>query len=207
MARTEGMPHAMTELMLFQYFDGARFVADAFHRKGWPGVNALFTKPPQSTQQILHPELYFDTSTPPKIVKLAGYARTLHDWTKEDEDTYGELIIKIMLERTMGESTPYVQAARKWSGDRIVALARGNSVTVLWMIAFRDQNSADTFSRLYSGILDKVLPGTTARRVEQRSNVVFAMIGDGAIRSQEFLPEVWKQSTVDGAPIPATSQP
>ncbi|HEY6418013.1 MAG TPA: hypothetical protein VIX59_03335 [Candidatus Binataceae bacterium] len=207
MARTEGMPHAMTELMLFQYFDGACFVADAFHRKGWPGVNALFTKPPQSTQQILHPELYFDTSTPPKIVKLAGYARTLHDWTKEDEDTYGELIIKIMLERTMGESTPYVQAARKWSGDRIVALARGNSVTVLWMIAFRDQNSADTFSRLYSGILDKVLPGSTARRVEQRSNVVFAMIGDGAIRSQEFLPEVWKQSTVGGAPIPATLQP
>jgi hypothetical protein len=207
MARTEGMPRAIIEPMMFEYFDGARFVAEAFHRKGWPGVNALFTKPPQSTQQILHPELYFETPTAPKIVKLAGYEKTLHDWTKEDEDTYGELLIKIILERAMGESTPYVQAASKWSGDRIIALAKGKSVTVLWMIVFRDRDSADNFARLYPRVLDKVLPSSTARRVEERSNVVLAMIGDGAIRSQEFLPEVWRQSTVDGAAIPASPHP
>ena len=27
------------------------------------------------------------------------------------------------------------------------------------------------------------------------------MIGDGAIRYREFLPEVWKQSSIDGTPI------
>jgi hypothetical protein len=29
------------------------------------------------------------------------------------------------------------------------------------------------------------------------------MIGDGAIRNHEFIPEVWRQSRIDNAPIEA----
>ena len=203
MGRMEGKPRAMTYPLIFQYTEGARFVAEAYHRKRWDGVNALFKGPPLSTQQIMHPELYFDHPTPAKTVKLAGYEKVLHDWKKVDEDTLGELMLKIMLERTMGEQTPYVEAATKWAGDRIVALQKGKSLTVLWMLTFRNAGSADNFDQLYSGILDKVLPGTTARKIEQRGPAVFVMIGDGAIRYHEFIPEVWKQSRIDNAPIEA----
>lgn len=201
MGRTEGKPRAMTYPFIFQYTEGARFVAEAYHRKGWAGVDALFKGPPPSTQQIMHPELYFDHPTPPREVKLAGYEKVLHDWKKVDEDTMGELMLKIMLERTMGEGTPYVEAARKWAGDRLLALRKGKMLTVLWMIAFRDAGSAENFDQLYSGILDKVLPGTTARKLVQRGPAVFVMIGDGAIRNHEYLDEVWKDSRIDGAPI------
>ncbi len=203
MGRMEGKPRAMTYPLIFQYTEGARFVAEAYHRKRWDGVNALFKGPPISTQQIMHPELYFDHPTPAKTVKLAGYEKVLRDWQKVDEDTLGELMIKIMLERTMGEQTPYVEAATKWAGDRIVALQKGKSLTVLWMLTFRNAGSADNFDQLYSGILDKVLPGTTARKIEQRGAAVLVMIGDGAIRYHEFIPEVWKQSRIDNAPIEA----
>ena len=71
------------------------------------------------------------------------------------------------------------------------------------MLTFRDAGSADNFDQLYSEILDKVLPGTTARKIEQRGSAVFVMIGDGAIRYHEFLPGVWKQSRIDDAPIEA----
>ena len=175
-------------------------MAEAYHRKQWAGVNALFTGPVLSTQQIMHPELYFDRPTPAKNVTLAGYDKVLHDWKKVDEDTLGELMLKIMLERTMGEDTPYVEASTKWAGDQIVALQKGKALTVLWMLTFRDAGSADNFAQLYSGILDKVLPGTTARKLEQHGPVVLVVIGDGAIRYHEFLPEVWKQSRLDGAP-------
>jgi hypothetical protein len=151
----------------------------------------------------MHPELYFDHPTPAKTVKLTGYEKVLHDWKKVDEDTAGELMLKILIERTMGEQTPYVEAATKWAGDRIVALQKGKALTVLWMLTFRDAGSADNFDQLYSGILDKVLPGTTARKLDQRGPAVFVMIGDGAIRYHEFLPEVWKQSRIDGAVIEA----
>ncbi len=203
MGRMEGKPRAMTYPFIFQYTEGARFVAEAYHRKSWDGVNALFKGPPLSTQQIMHPELYFDHPTPAKAVMLAGYEKALRDWKKVDEDTLGELMLKIMLERTMGEQTPYVEAASKWAGDRIVALKKGKSLTVLWMLAFRNAGYADNFHQLYSGILDKVLPGGTARKIEQRGPAVFVMIGDGAIRYHEFIPEVWKQSRIDNAPIEA----
>ena len=201
MGRLEGKPRAMTYPFIFQYTEGALFVAEAYHRKGWEGVNALFTGPPLSTQQIMHPELYFDHPTPAQTVKIAGYEKVLHDWKKVDEDTLGELMLKIMIERTKGEDTPYVEAASKWAGDRIVALQKGKSLTMLWMLTFRSAGAAENFARLYSGILDQVLPGTTARKLDQRGPAVFVMIGDGAIRYHEYLPEVWKQSTVDGTPI------
>ena len=201
MGRMEGKPRAMTYPFIFQYTEGARFVAEAYHRGKWAGVNALFKGPTLSTQQIMHPELYFDTPTPAKTVKLTGYEKVLHDWKKVDEDTLGELMMKIMIERTMGEGTPYVEAATKWAGDRIVALQKGKSLTMLWMIDFRNAGAADNFKQLYEQILDKVIPGTTARKLEQRGPTVFVMIGDGAIRYHEFLPQVWKQSRIDGAPI------
>jgi hypothetical protein len=201
MGRMEGKPRAMTYPFIFQYTEGARFVAEAYHRKKWEGVNALFNGPPLSTQQIMHPELYFDHPTPALTVKLGGYEKVLQDWNKVDEDTLGELMLKIMLERTMGEDTPYVQAASKWAGDRIVALQKGKSLTVLWMIVFRNAGAADTFAQLYTQILDKVLPGSTARKIDQRGPAVFVMIGDGAIRYHEYLGEVWKQSRIDGGSI------
>ncbi len=201
MGRMEGKPRAMAYPFIFQYTEGARFVAEAFHRKKWAGVNALFNGPPLSTQQIMHPELYFDHPAPALTVKLAGYDKVLHDWKKVDEDTLGELMLKIMIERTMGEDTPYVEASTKWAGDRIVALQKGKSLTVLWMLVFRSAGDADNFAQLYSGILGRVLPGTTARKIDRRGPSVFVMIGDGAIRNREFIPEVWKQSSIDGAPI------
>ena len=207
MGRMEGKPRAMTYPFIFQYTEGARFVAEAYHRNKWDGVNALFKEVPTSTQQIMHPELYFDHPTPALTVKLEGYEKVLHDWKKADEDTVGELMLKIMLERTMGEDTPYVQASTKWAGDRIVALQKGKSLTVLWMIVFRSAGAADTFAQLYTQILDKVLPGSTARKIEQRGPTVFVMIGDGTIRNHEFVPEVWKQSQIDGSPIESYEAP
>ncbi len=40
MGRMEGKPRAMTYPLIFQYTEGARFVAEAYHRKRWDGVNA-----------------------------------------------------------------------------------------------------------------------------------------------------------------------
>jgi hypothetical protein len=203
MGRTEGKPRAMTYPFIFQYTEGARFVAEAYHRKQWDGVNALFNGPPLSTQQIMHPELYFEHPTPAKIVTLDGYEKVLHDWKKIDEDTMGELMLKILIERTMGEGTPYVEASTKWAGDQIVALQKAKSLTVLWMLTFRDTGSADNFNQLYSGILDQVLPGTIARKIDQRGPVVLVMIGEAASRSNEVMPEIWNQSRIDGATIEA----
>lgn len=49
----------------------------------------------------------------------------------------------------MGEQTPYVEAATKWAGDRLVALQKRKSLTVLWMLTFRKAGSARAPRLLY----------------------------------------------------------
>ena len=56
----EGLGVQMRKLLIFPYLDGARFVAAGYHRGGWAAVDAIYRNPPQSTRQIIHPELYFD---------------------------------------------------------------------------------------------------------------------------------------------------
>jgi hypothetical protein len=207
MGRTEGFPRALTEMRRFQYSDGARFVAEAFDRKGWNGVNALYRNPPQSTQQIMHPELYFDHPTVPAAIRIAGYERILGGWKKADEDTVGALVLRVIIERVMGDQTPYVQAASWWTGDRLVALQKGNAVTLLWIITFKEGGFAQNFAQLYGSVLDKSLPPLTARHVEHRNDAVLVMLGDGAIRFHELAPALWKATTIakpaaDHAPWP-----
>ena len=86
-----GVPRGVAEPLIFQYTDGVRFVAEAYQRGGWKAVDKLYIDPPQSTQQIIDPSLYFDHPTLPDTVTVAGYQSRMAGWHKSDEDTLGEL--------------------------------------------------------------------------------------------------------------------
>ena len=59
-AQSKGTPEGLSTPLIFQYSDGVRFVSEAYKRGGWKAVDALYAKPPKSSQQIIHPSLYFD---------------------------------------------------------------------------------------------------------------------------------------------------
>lgn len=197
--KTRDVPWGVREPFIFQYMSGARFVAEAYHRRGWNGVNALYAKPPQSTQQILHPPLYFDSASPPPQVHIAGYENILSDWTKRDESPLGEFLLRIILQSTLGHDTPFAALADSWSGDSAVVLTKNNSTTVLWMLAFADEESAASFVRAYSEALDRIHGARTPHRVERNSRLVLVMVGDGAAHDRDLLPEVWRNATVTAA--------
>jgi len=71
-------PEGLSVPLLFQYSDGVRFVAEAYRRGGWPAVDALYRKPPESTHQILHPALYFDRKRADAAHRARGL-RTNHE--------------------------------------------------------------------------------------------------------------------------------
>lgn len=199
--KTREVPLGVREPFIFTYMYGARFVAEAYHRNGWNGVNALYAHPPQSTQQILNPWMYFDRSTSRPEVHLAGYEKVLKGWKRAEVSTLGELLLRVLIQSTLGKDSSYVALANAWSGDSTVILARGESVTILWMVAFANAESAATFAAAYGNALDKINGAHTAHRVERNGREVLVMVGDGAIRFHEFLAEVWKESTVTTAPI------
>jgi hypothetical protein len=197
-----GVPRGVAEPLIFQYTAGVRFVAEAYRRGGWNAVDKLYDNPPQSTQQIIDPSLYFDHPTLPDTVTVAGYQSRLAGWHKSDEDTLGELGLRIILENTRGTASPDLALASRWAGDRIVMLRKGDTVSVLWLLAFRDAGSAARFAAVYSKVLDRMHGHPVAHRVECKGDAVLVAIGEPAAHFDTLGPAVWKASRI-AAPPPA----
>jgi hypothetical protein len=61
-------PRAIRESLIFPYLQGSEWATQLFKRGGWTMVSNAFTKLPLSTEQILHPEKYFEYERPVKVV-------------------------------------------------------------------------------------------------------------------------------------------
>jgi hypothetical protein len=61
-------PRAIRESLIFPYLQGSEWATALFKRGGWPMVSSAFTRLPLSTEQILHPEKYFNYERPVKVV-------------------------------------------------------------------------------------------------------------------------------------------
>ena len=199
--KTRDVPLGVREPFIFQYMYGARFVAEAWHRDGWSGVDALYAHPPLSSQQIMNPWMYFDRSSPRPEVHLAGYEKVLKDWKPAEVSSFGELLLRVLIESTLGKDSSYVALANAWGGDSNVILTSGKSVTDLWMVAFTNDESAETFADAYGSALDKINGARTPHRIERDGREVFVAVGDGAVRARDFMPAVWKESTVTAVPV------
>jgi hypothetical protein len=198
------VPRGVAEPLIFQYTDGVKFVAQAYQRGGWKAVDKLYSDPPQSTQQIIDPSLYFDHPTLPETVTVAGYQSHLAGWHKSDEDTLGELGLRIILENTRGTASPDLALASSWAGDRIVMLRKGDVVSVIWLLALRDADSAPRFAAVYRKVLDHMHGRPAAHRVEVKGNAVLIVIGEPAAHFDALAPAVWKASSITPAPPPMT---
>ena len=146
-AEAPGTPEGLSAPLLFQYSEGVSFVAEAYRRGGWRAVDALYRNPPQSSHQILHPALYFDNATPQPRIELAGYDRIMSGWKKADDDTYGELLLRVILERNLGKQSNEIGLASRWTADRMIILQESRDVNVIWMLAFSDEHDCRPLRR------------------------------------------------------------
>jgi len=61
-------PRSMRESLIFPYLQGSEWATQLYRKGGWTMVSNAFTRLPLSTEQILHPEKYFNYERPIKIV-------------------------------------------------------------------------------------------------------------------------------------------
>jgi len=196
-AQSGEVPLGLSAPMIFQYADGVRFVAEAYRRGGWAAVNAIYADPPQATLQIMNPELYFDRRTQLVEINLTGYQSVLTDWSKADDDTYGAMLLKVIIQRNLGMTAPEIALVEHWSGDRMIVLQKGNALTVLWIIGFRDGETAKRFGDVYTSILDGISGPATPHRVQIKAPNVLIAIGDGARQFDRLAPAIWQASTIN----------
>jgi hypothetical protein len=200
-------PEGLSVPLLFQYSDGVRFVGEAYRRGGWSAVDALYRNPPQSSHQILHPSLYFDNNAPAPRIELAGYDGIMSGWKKVDDDTYGELLLRIILERNLGKQSNEIGLASRWIADRMIILQESRGVNVIWMLAFSDAQTASHFAVVYETLLDRLLGDSTPHRIDARSNAVLVVVGAGADYFETLAPAIWNASAIETGGVTARIEP
>src|SRR5579863_1246512 len=196
-AESPDTPIGLSAPLLFQYSEGVSFVAAAYRRGGWSAVDALYRNPPVSSHQILHPALYFDNPAPETRIKLDGYQDILAGWKEVDDDTFGELLLRVILERNLGKESTALGLASRWIADRMIVLQNGRGVSVIWMLAFSDSQSAAHFAVVYQTLLDRLLGDSSAHRIDYRANLVLVVIGQGASHFDDLAPALWKGSSIE----------
>ena len=172
-------PRALRETLLFPYEQGTEWASRVYKRGGWPMVSAAFTKLPQSTEQIIHPEKYFSYESPVKI-ELPDVRRFLGPgWKKIDSDVNGEWSFYQILDHFLNSPAESRRAAAGWGGDRY-ALYEGpkaNEVFLAQLTAWDTEDDAREFFDAYAKRIARRYPsaGEPARTVvdARRENVVW----------------------------------
>lgn len=116
-------PVAIRESLMFPYRAGFTFVAALRRRNPWSAVDAAFAKPPQSTEQIMHPERYLAGDEPvPIAIELPP---ALRGYTIAHSTVWGELGFTLFIRSHGIDPATATTAANGWGGDRAIVLARG----------------------------------------------------------------------------------
>ncbi|MEZ4400088.1 MAG: hypothetical protein R3B06_08720 [Kofleriaceae bacterium] len=117
----DAAPVAMREGMLFPYRAGVAFVAALRKGKPWSAVDAAFARPPRSTEQIIHPALYFADERPDVVTLPAGYASL--DSSVWGEEGWREFLVSHGVDRDQAAS-----ASAGWGGDRVALRGGADAV-------------------------------------------------------------------------------
>src|SRR5262249_38885562 len=144
-------PVFVKDSLIFPYIKGMSFSAAALKLHGWSGLPDLFTKPPVTTQQILHPALYQSGKVPPALT-LPPIDKSLGaNWTKLEDNILGEFGLTEILKVFLGETRARPLAAA-WDGDRYVVYEQKQTKRLILLTRLRlsTEEQASRFSGQYS---------------------------------------------------------
>jgi hypothetical protein len=171
-AALAGMPAILRESLLFPYIQGLTFVQGIQATGGWPAVDAVYAKPPASTEQILHPEKYAAGEAPVAVTIPASLAGTLGaGWSVALDDSFGEFQIAVWLREDKAlASGVAADASAGWGGDRLAVLNGPNGAWgVVLRTAWDSAADATAFEAAATALVDKLaspaalLPGAGGR--------------------------------------------
>jgi hypothetical protein len=111
-----GIPSIIASELLFPYIEGEAFVRALFNEGGWELVNAAFSRPPQTTEQILHPEKYLAGEVGVRVRLLDSAAKLGAGWQLIDQGVLGEFHLREFLSKEL-TAAQAAQAAAGWGGS------------------------------------------------------------------------------------------
>ncbi|MBI4527680.1 MAG: hypothetical protein HY695_28110 [Deltaproteobacteria bacterium] len=169
------VPEFLRRKAAFPYTWGSQFVLWAYTLKGWEGVNSLFSRPPVSTEQILHPSKYYVKRDDPLAIIPWSLINRYRNQTISDE-TLGEFLIESLLRRTVS-SDEAKRAAAGWAGDRLLAFENQAQFFLAWVTAWDNKEEALEFYGSYRTSLEKSL-SVSMKPARGNADVLVATLED-----------------------------
>ncbi|HVN07546.1 MAG TPA: hypothetical protein VMV61_01145, partial [Patescibacteria group bacterium] len=171
-SKFDAAPQFIRDVLLFPYLSGAVFTQRLLQRyDGWTGFNLVFQHPPASTQQILHPELYFRDVKPMKVALPELPASFASQWRKLEASVGGEFLLLEWLKAYLAPDRARELSA-SWTGDEYAIYAEAKPPSdrktprslLLWRIATGSDADA---ARLFGGMSQAL-----ELRYDQRSSLL-----------------------------------
>jgi len=150
----ENAPLYLRQSLVFPYTKGMLFQNAVFQRDGQYAFAEAFQKPPLSTQQIIHPEKYFQNVKPtdpdlPDVHLPHGYKGLVGG-------SLGELEHQILLEQYAGSEVAN-EIAPHWRGSNfeLTEDKKAGRVVLLYSVEWDSEPIAERYFTVYQDVLGK----------------------------------------------------
>jgi hypothetical protein len=148
---TSGVPRWMIKQLEFPYLTGAQLVTQLWASGGWDAVDRAYANPPESTEQVMHPEKFLRSEAPVRVPDPGLAARLGEGWRNVESSTIGEAMLDIWLEQLGIGGLDAATAAEGWGGDRLSVASGPNGGWVMaWQIAWDAPTEATEFEAIQS---------------------------------------------------------
>jgi hypothetical protein len=134
-------PFVIQETLLFPYLSGAEFVRRAKEKK--PNAS-LLNDVPASTEQILHPERFFESRDDPTTVILPPPRNGKVAY----ENNLGEFETRLLLYEHLKDQSAAFRGAAGWDGDRYQLIDLGRGEALVWLSVWDTSLDAAEFRDL-----------------------------------------------------------
>jgi len=157
----EKSPLYIRETLMFPYTKGMLFQHAVYRKMGQAAFSEVFRRAPQSTQQILHPEKYFERLAPAAPMAPA----VPKDFSTLAEGTVGELDHSILLRQYTGKETAD-EVAPRWRGGayRIAERKTDRRAVLAYASQWDSPETARRFFALYQRVLKQKWKQMSVRR-------------------------------------------
>jgi len=134
------LPYTINKINRFPYHYGVEFVKALYAQGDWETVEKAYENPPNTTEQIMHPEKYFAQEDDQNVEapSITG------DWNLTKNDRFGEYFILVMLDNWISTDEAE-QAAEGWGGDIINYYEKDDDFLFTWNIAWDSRDDAFEF--------------------------------------------------------------
>ena len=146
-------PLYLRESLTFPYTTGTLFQNAIYEKLGQESFSEVFRHPPESTQQIFHPEKYLDHVSPekPALPVIPDAKR----YRKIDDGTLGEFDFRVMLEQYSGKEESQSLAPHTTGGIYELVESKTDRHPVLaFAVNWDTPDSAASFFRAYRKVLE-----------------------------------------------------